>query len=89
MRKYVTDLAKIAAPMTDLLKGKFKRITWARDCHENFEGLKKTLMKIPVFRIMEPLKDGLSLYIDASDITIGLWYNFFVSDNHFRNFEQL
>ena len=57
--------------MTDLLKGKFKRITWARDCHENFEALKKTLMEIPVFRIMEPLKDGLSLYIDASDIAIG------------------
>jgi hypothetical protein len=35
MRKYVRDFAKIAAPMTDLLKGKYERITWTRDCHES------------------------------------------------------
>jgi hypothetical protein len=56
MRKYVRDFAKIAAPMTDLLKGKSERITWTRDCHESFEALKKTLTKTPVLRIMGSLK---------------------------------
>ena len=45
MRKYVTNFAKIAVPITNLLKVKFERITWTHDCHESFEALKKALTK--------------------------------------------
>ena len=70
MRKCIRNFAKIVAPITDLLKDKFERITWTRDCYESFEALKKTLTKAPVLRIMDPLKDMLVLCTDASDMAV-------------------
>ena len=72
MRKYVRDFLNIAAPMTDLLKGKSERITWTRDYHESFEALKKVLKEAPVLRIMDPLKGGLVLCTDANDMAISV-----------------
>jgi hypothetical protein len=71
MRKYVRFFAKIAAPITDLLKRKSERIIWTRDCHESFEALMKTLTEAPVLTIVDPLKGGLVLCTDASDMAIG------------------
>ena len=71
MRKYVRNFAKITAPITDLLKEKFERITWTNDCHASFEALKKALTKTLVLRMMDPLKDKLVLCTNASNIAIG------------------
>ena len=70
--KYVRDFVKIAALMTDLLKGKSKRIIWTHDCHESFEALKKALTEAPILRIMDSLKGALVLCTDASDMAIGI-----------------
>ena len=48
MQKYRIFFAKITAPMTDLLIGKFERITWTSDRHASFEALENALMKAPV-----------------------------------------
>ena len=58
--------------MMDLLKAKFEKITWTSHCHDNFEALKKTMMEALILRIMDPLKGGLVLCTDASDMAIGV-----------------
>ena len=40
MSIYVRDFAKIAATLTNLLKGRFEAITWISNCHASFEALK-------------------------------------------------
>lgn len=69
-RKYVRNFAKIAAPIMDLLKDKFERITWTCNCHENFEALKIALKKARVLRFIDPLKCGIVLCTNANDMAI-------------------
>ena len=71
MRKYVRDFAKIAALITDLLKGKFERITWTSHYHANIEVLKKAMIEALVLMIMNPLKGGLVLCTNSNDMAIG------------------
>ena len=68
MRKYVKNFAKIATPITYLLKDIFERITLTNDCHANFEALKKVVTKIPALRIINTLKCGLVLCTNANDM---------------------
>ena len=57
--------------MTNLLKDKFKKVTWIIDCHASFDALKKALREALVLRIMDPLKGRLLLCTDASNMAIG------------------
>ena len=71
MRKYIKNFAKITILVTNLLKEKFERINWTRNCHGSFEALKKALTEALVLRTIDPLKGGLVLCTDASDMAIG------------------
>ena len=53
--------------MTNLLKDKFKKVTWIIDCHASFDALKKALREALVLRIMDPLKGRLLLCTNASN----------------------
>lgn len=70
MVKYVMNFAKIAVHVTNLLKGKFKTITWVHDCHESFEALKKTLTEAMILRIIDTLKGKLVLCTNPSNMAI-------------------
>ena len=56
MTNYVRYFAKIAASIINLLKDKFEKITWTRDCLENFETVKKALTEATVVRNIYFLK---------------------------------
>ena len=56
--------------MMELLHDKFEKITWTIDCHASFEALKKALTEASILRIMDPLKGGLDLCMEAIDMAI-------------------
>ena len=70
-RRFVKGFSKIAAPMTDLLKGKNNIINWTPECESSFQTLKSLLTQTPVLTIMDPLKGNIILCTDASDLAIG------------------
>ncbi|GFY20360.1 retrovirus-related Pol polyprotein from transposon gypsy [Trichonephila clavipes] len=49
-RRYIPEFSVIAAPLTDLLKGRNRKSTvdWNSSCHNAFEELKTRLSKNPV-----------------------------------------
>ena len=70
-RRFVKGFSKIAAPMTNLLKGKNNVIDWTFECNLSFQTLKSVLTQTPVLTIMDPLKGNIILCTDASDLAIG------------------
>jgi hypothetical protein len=70
-RRFVKGFSKIAAPMTNLLKGKSNVIDWTPECESSFQNLKYVLTQTPVLTIMDPLKGDIILCTDASDLAIG------------------
>ena len=70
-RRFVKGFSKIAAPMTNLLKGKSNMIDWTPECDESFQTLKSLLTQTLVLTIMEFLKGNIILCTDASDLAIG------------------
>ena len=47
-RRFVKEFSKIAAPMTNLLKGKGNGIDWTPECGSSFQNLKYVLTQISV-----------------------------------------
>jgi hypothetical protein len=69
--RFVEGFSKVAAPNTDLLRGKLDFITWTNECELCFLALKTTLTQAPVLTIIDPMKGNIVLCTDASDLAIG------------------
>jgi hypothetical protein len=68
-RKFIKNFAKIAAPLTNLLKKSAMTYKWEGACDEAFETLKGILVKVLVLKLPDFDKD-FEIHFDASDFTI-------------------
>ena len=68
-RKFVRDFAKIAKPLSDLLKKSVSKI-WDEHCYRAFRKLKRRLTSTPVLKFPE-FKKPFEVHTDASDFAIG------------------
>jgi hypothetical protein len=69
-RKFIKNFAKIAAPLTNLLKKSAVTHEWERARDEAFETLKGILVKAPMLKLLNFDKD-FEIHSDASDFAIG------------------
>jgi hypothetical protein len=69
-RKFIKNFAKIAAPLTNLLKKSAVTYDWDEACDEAFGTLKGILVKAPVLKLPDFDKD-FKIHSDASDFAIG------------------
>ncbi|CAI7851263.1 unnamed protein product [Closterium sp. NIES-54] len=69
VRRFVPDMARLTAPLTDLLR-KGVAFTWGEKEHAAFSALKNVLCSPPVLRIADP-HHPFEVVTDASDIAIG------------------
>jgi hypothetical protein len=69
-RKFIKNFAKIAAPLTNLLKKFAVTYEWEEACNEAFETLKGILVKAPVLKLPDFDKE-FEIHFDASDFAIG------------------
>jgi hypothetical protein len=69
-RKFIKNFAKIAAPLTNLLKKSAVTYKWEEACGKAFETLKGILVKVPVLKLPDFDKD-FEIHSDASDFAIG------------------
>jgi len=69
-RKFIKNFAKIATPLTNLLKKSAVTYEWVEACDEAFETLKGILVKAPVLELLGFDKD-FEIHSDASDFAIG------------------
>jgi transposase InsO family protein len=71
LRQYIRDFAKIAAPITSLLK-ESKPFEWGEDQERAFNAIKDALISEPVLAIFDPeCTETLHLHTDASDVGVG------------------
>ena len=68
-RKFVQDFAKIAKPLSDLLKKSVSKIRYEH-CYRAFGELKRCLTSAPMLKFPE-FKKPFEVHIDASDFAIG------------------
>ena len=68
-RKFVRDFAKIAKPLSDLLKKSVSKI-WDEHCYRAFGELKRRLTSAPVLKFSE-FNKPFEVYTDASDFAVG------------------
>jgi hypothetical protein len=69
-RKFIKNFAKIAAPLTNLLKKSAVTYEWEEACVETFGTLKGILAKAPVLKLPDFDKE-FEIHSDASDFAIG------------------
>ncbi|CAI7746590.1 unnamed protein product [Closterium sp. NIES-54] len=69
VRRFVLDMAKLSAPLTDLLR-KGVEYTWGEKEQAEFSALKQILCSPPVLHIADP-HCPFELVTDASDIAVG------------------
>ncbi|CAI7871101.1 unnamed protein product [Closterium sp. NIES-54] len=70
VRRFVPDMARLTAPLTDLLR-KGVAFTWGEKEHDAFSTLKNVLNSPPVLHIADTYRP-FELVTDASDIAIGV-----------------
>ena len=63
-RRFIEGFSKIAYPITSLQK-KGVKFAWTSRCQESFDQLKELLTRVPVLKVVDPLKN-YTVYIDAS-----------------------
>jgi len=68
--KFIKNFAKIATPLTNLLKKSSETYEWEEVCNEAFETLKGILVKAPVLKLPDFDKD-FEIHSDVSDFAIG------------------
>ena len=68
-RKFVQDFAKIAKPLSDLLKKSVSEI-WDEHCYRAFRELKRRLTSTYVLKFLE-IKKPFEVHTDASDFATG------------------
>jgi hypothetical protein len=69
-RKFIKNFAKIATPLTNLLKKFVVTYEWEEACDEAFETLKGILVKASVLKLPDFDKE-FEIHSDASDFAIG------------------
>jgi hypothetical protein len=69
-RKFIKNIAKIATPLTNLLKKSFRTYEWDEACNEAFKTLKGILVKAHLLKLLDFDKD-FEIHSDASDFVIG------------------
>jgi len=69
-RKFIKNFAKIAVPLTNLLKKSAVTYKWEETCDEAFETLKGILGKAPVLKLPDFDKD-FEIHSNASNFAIG------------------
>ncbi|CAI7923453.1 unnamed protein product [Closterium sp. NIES-53] len=69
VRRFIPDMAKLTAPLTDLLR-KGVEYTWGEKEQVAFSALKQILCSPPVLHIADPHRP-FELVTDASDIAVG------------------
>jgi hypothetical protein len=69
-RKFIKNFAKIATPLTNLLKKSSGSYEWDEACNGAFETLKGILVKAPMLKLFDFNKD-FEIHSDASDFVIG------------------
>ncbi len=67
--KFIKNFAKIAAPLTNLLKKSTVTYEWEGACDEAFETLKGILVKAPMLKLPDFDKD-FEIHFDVSDFAI-------------------
>jgi hypothetical protein len=68
--KFIKNFAKIAAPLTNLLKKSVVTFEWEKTCDKAFEALKDILVKAPMLKLPNFDRD-FEIHSDASDFAIG------------------
>jgi hypothetical protein len=68
--KFIKNFAKIATPLTNLLKKSFGTYEWNEACNEAFETLKGILVKASVLKLPNFDKD-FEIHFNASNFAIG------------------
>ena len=68
-RRFVKDFAKIASPLTQLLR-KDRQFDWSPSCENSFQELKQRLVSAPILTIPEENEDCV-VYSDASRQGLG------------------
>jgi hypothetical protein len=68
--KFIKNFAKMAAPLTNLLKKSVETCEWDGTCNEAFETLKGILVKAPLLKLPDFDKD-FEIHFDASNFAIG------------------
>jgi hypothetical protein len=68
-RKFIKNFAKIATPLTNLLKKSFRTYEWDEACNEAFETLKGIFVKTLVLKLAD-FNKNFEIHSDASDFTI-------------------
>ncbi len=69
-RKFIKNFAKIATPLTNLLKKSAVTYEWEEACDESFETLKGILVKAPMLKLPD-FDKKFEIHSDASDFAIG------------------
>jgi hypothetical protein len=69
-RKFIKNFAKIATPLTNLLKKSTRTYEWDGVCDEAFETLKGILVKAPMLKLPN-FDKNFEIHSDASDFVIG------------------
>jgi hypothetical protein len=69
-RKFIKDFAKIAAPLTNLLKKFSGTYEWDEPCNGAFKTLKGILVKTPTLKLPDFDKD-FEIHLDVSNFAIG------------------
>ena len=68
-RRFIKDYAKIAKPLTQLLK-KDTLYVWTKDRQDAFDVLRTALVTAPILKVPDPAKEFI-LWCDASDYALG------------------
>jgi hypothetical protein len=68
--KFIKNFAKIAAPLTNLLKKSAVTYEWEEACDKAFEALKGILVKVPVLKLPDFDRD-FKIHSEASNFVIG------------------
>jgi hypothetical protein len=69
-RKFIKNFAKIATPLTNLLKKSFGTYEWDEVCNEAFETLEGILVKTLMLKLLNFDKD-FEIHSNASNFAIG------------------
>ena len=69
-RKFIKSYAKVAAPLTELLRHATARFAFSADARSAFGALKAALCSVPVLRLFAPTLQ-LRVLSDASDLACG------------------
>uniref|UniRef100_A0A8C9T6V6 Gypsy retrotransposon integrase-like protein 1 n=5 Tax=Scleropages formosus TaxID=113540 RepID=A0A8C9T6V6_SCLFO len=69
-RRFIRNFSSVAAPLTALLKGAPRRLTWTPEASQAFEDLKKRFTSAPILKHPDP-KLPFIVEVDASEAGVG------------------